>query len=216
MRDSSSRWRTLAASATGALTLCLVVLAAFGSSAPAVSIAALASIDEGSTVQTVGLVADLWAWDDGTENLLLVEVSSRCTVVVVCHPAIRAQPSAYIDIGDEVRVSGRVFGSFSPRELHTDSDRLALVRPCEFVMTVDALANSWQLFEGDEISVRGVLLTTGEGEHALRGMSSTLPLDCVCSVPPTLMGRDALVSGRLLFDESSFKVALRADSVTAC
>ena len=199
--------------------MCLVILAACGSSAPVVSIAALATLDDGTTVQTIGLIAELWAWDDGTENILLVETSSCSTVVVVCSPAIHAQPSAYVDIGDELKVVGEVFGRYYPRKLYSDSDRVALLLPCEFVMTVDALATCWRLFEGDEVRVRGILLAAeGESEFALRGMSgaSAVSLDCACEILPTLLGRDVLVSGRLLFEESSLRVVLHADSVVAC
>ena len=183
------------------------------------SIAALASIDDGTMVQTVGLVADSWAWDDGTENLLLVETASGCTVIMVCSSGIHAQPSTYVHIGDEIKVVGKVFGSDSPRKLYTDSDKVTLLRRCEFVLTVDSLADCWRLFEGDDIEVRGILSrTSGDIGLALRGLSggSTVALDYPNEIQPALLGREVVVAGRLTFEETILAVVLRADSVVAC
>ncbi|OGS55432.1 MAG: hypothetical protein A3K60_05360 [Euryarchaeota archaeon RBG_19FT_COMBO_56_21] len=195
-----------------------MVLVGFGSSVPVVSIAALESVDDGSTVETIGLVAEFWAWDDGTENLLLVETTSGCTVIIICSPGIHAQPGTYVHLGDEVKVVGKVFGLHSPRRLYSDSDRVTLLRRCEFVLTVDALANCWRLFEGDEIKVRGILfMTDGESGFALRGMmgGSTLSLDSTYEIQPTLLGREVVIAGCLVFEEATLTVVLHADSVVA-
>lgn len=197
-------------------SISLVVLATSGSPIPMVPLSKLGVVDDGTTVCIVGLVADLWSWDDGTENILLVEICSVCTVRVVCSRAVRPLPGSYVHLGDEIEVVGEVFGTHSSRKIYSDSDRVALLRQCKSVLTVDALSECWTLFEDDEIEVRGILLRGANGiGFALRGLSSegTVALEASAATDPSLLGREVVAAGYLRFEESSMAVVLHADSI---
>jgi hypothetical protein len=216
MRIKGSRRSVLAA--TSPITLCLVVLVAWDSSAPMVPIVALGSVDEGTTIRTTGLLAELWSWDDGTENLVLVDPQSGCTVEVICNHGLCDQPSSYAELGDELEVVGEIFGLYAPRKLYTDSDRVSLIRPCRFVITVDTLSNCWQMFEGDDIEVRGILLRAEGGSGlSLRAMAdeAVLSLEYAYEINQMLLGTEVVATGRLLFDTSVMGLVLCAESVVS-
>ncbi len=180
------------------------------------SIAALAAIDDGTIVRTAGLLAELWAWDDGTENLLLVDTGSESTVWIVCSPSIRLQPSCYVHIGDEIEAVGEIFGAHLPRKMYADSDSVTLLLRSRYVLTVDALSGCWRLFEGDDIEVRGILLRTVDGGGLVLGdasSGSTVTVDFAHEPQPPLFGREVVVAGRLFFDEATMAVTLLADSI---
>jgi hypothetical protein len=204
------------AAAASSLMLCVLVVLATDAPIPTVPISYLASLDEGAFVQTVGLVADLWSWDDGTQNILLVDTSSSCTIKVVCVRGIHSLPGDYVHLGDEVRVSGEVFGEPSARTLHADSDHVSLLRPSRFVLTVDALAGCWHLFEGDSIEVRGILVrATAGGDYALRGLATDvrMALEIHGEVNQLMLGEEAVVAGTLAFNSACMAVVMDVDSL---
>lgn len=201
---------------TASVTLALVLVVSTSSPVPILPISALGNLDDGTSARTKGLVAELITWDDGTENLILVDAPSGRTLTVVCEKAACAQPSSYVHTGDEVEVMGQVYGTYSSKRLYTDSDRVTLLQASRFVLTVDSLVGCWRLFEGDSIEIRGILVQgASNGGIALRAFasSSAVALDPTYESDDALLGREVMVSGLVAFDEDSFTVKIIARSI---
>lgn len=136
-----------------------------GSSAepPLVSIASLSNLEDGAVVRVVGVLVAYKRYDSGAESLTLADLGDGAVTRVVSSPGIRPQPSAFVDIGDEVLVKGEVSINGSSAVVFAMSDDVSISRASELVLTVEALSKNWLLFEGDIVRVRGIIELTGEG-----------------------------------------------------
>jgi hypothetical protein len=193
-----------------------MVAVACWATVPFVSIPSLDSLDAGAVVQTAGLLVEVHTWDDGSETMVLVDPMSGDTVKVICRRAVKDQPSSYASIGDELKVQGEVFGLQVPRNLYTNSDKVVLLHRCEYVLTVDSLATCWQLFQGDDVSLRGVLLRTDDPDGlALRALSGDTQLTVRYrhQIDSGLLGTEVLSQGTLVFEGSSLQVVLLAELI---
>lgn len=184
---------------------------------PTVELAAIGFVDDGQEVVTRGLLVDLRRYDSGFESLVIAAPDGQATLRVQVSQGFRPQPSAYARYGDILRVLGRVSNSGSDTALHCDGDSVSVEERAETALTVGTLSRAWQLFLGDEVRIRGVLLSPMASEGY-----RLFDLDLQCSIM-LMVARDtmdvgfaleAVVVGILGMDASSMSLFLEVVDVT--
>jgi len=194
----------------------MVALSA-GSSPPLVPLSSVAAFDEGSIVEVEGIIVDIWVRDDGSEALVLGDAASGAVLKAICYPGTAPQPSMYATIGDLLRVRGEVaFAGDQPR-LITSSDDVSLEEESEEILDPNVIAASWQVLEGDRISVSGILSCSPSGAYRLWDdkRTSSLMLDGDLGVLVRFAEQRVVVSGVLSLDGSTLSLVLSVDTVVA-
>ena len=91
-----------------AVLLVALALLSAGSEPPVVDIPSVPSIDEGTVVRVSGHVVDIWAWDDGSENLVLADLASGATLRALCREELhRRRTYPQRSAGDEGDLPGQ-------------------------------------------------------------------------------------------------------------
>lgn len=216
MKTSPRTVRTIALF-LAAFLACMTMLS-WPSEPPCVEIASLGGLDDGQTVLVRGLLVDLRTNDGGSESLVLADREESATVWVFVGKAIGPPPSSYANVGDELRVVGNLAISRSGLSLYSDTDSIVLLAKSEEVLTVSTLSSHWELFLGDEVRVKGILVQTVAYE-GLRLFDSdqelSLAVSPSCIWDGRLLGLSVVVSGRLVLDMSSMRLALQAHEINA-
>ncbi len=178
---------------------------------PAVDLSGVCFLDEGQEVVTGGLLVDLRRYDSELESLVIASSDGQDTLRVMVSPGHRPQPSEYARMGDSLRVTGRVSSSGHSMILYCISDSVSVEARSERALTVRTLSEAWQMFLGDELRIRGVVIT----HQASEGPRLYDP-DLVCSI--LLTGAveglapspfEAVVVGVLVLDDTSMRLNLR-------
>lgn len=208
---SSIRWLEVLATVL-LLFLSSIVCLGLGTEVPNVELAEMSLVDDGQEVVTRGLLVDLWKYDSGLESLVLATSDGQITLRVQVSKGVQPQPSTYVRYGDALRVFGRLSNSGSEMSIHCDGDSVSVEERAEAALTVRTLSRAWELFLGDEVRIRGVVLSpiVSEGWRLF-------DIDLQCSIK--LMGRpnttafcptlDAVVVGILGMDASSMSLFLK-------
>ncbi|OGS42533.1 MAG: hypothetical protein A3K67_07625 [Euryarchaeota archaeon RBG_16_62_10] len=197
-----------------AVLLVALALLSAGSEPPVVDIPSVPSIDEGTVVRVSGHVVDIWAWDDGSENLVLADLASGATLRALCRPCPGAQPSDRASIGDLVSATGEVARSGLQTMLVVEAGGIVLVSQSEEALGLEELASNWALFERDEISLRGLLVPDGGASFVLSdlGMTRALRLSGGGTELARLVGQVVVVTGVLEMDAATMSLELRVES----
>ena len=148
-----------------AVLLVALALLSAGSEPPVVDIPSVPSIDEGTVVRVSGHVVDIWAGDDGSENLVLADLASGATLRALCRPCPGAQPSDRASIGDLVSATGEVARSGLQTMLVVEAGGIVLVSRSEEALGLEEL----------------VVLSPGKQRYTLAGRIAVLPLGVVAS-----------------------------------
>jgi len=209
MRSHIPRPGTLAAVLL--VTLSSLMTLGLEAEVPAVDLSVVRLLDEGQEVVTRGSLVDLKRYDSGFESLVIASSDGQNTLRVLVSPEHRPQPSAYARIGDSLRAMGRVSSSGSDKVLYCGSDSVSVEARSEGVLTVRALSETWHMFIGDELRIRGVVVT-----HLASEGLRLYDLDLVCSIlltealgVPKSSPFEAVVVGVLLLDGTSMQLNLR-------
>lgn len=209
MRPCIPRPGTLAALLL--VTLSSLITLGLQAEVPVVDLSGVYFLDEGQEVVTGGLLIDLRRYDSEVESLVLASSDGQDTLRVLVSPGNRPQPSAYARMGDSLRVVGRVSSSGHSMILYCISDSVFVEARSERVLTVRALSEMWQMFLGDELRIRGVVVT-----HLASEGPRLYDSDLACSI--LLTGAvegleaspfEAVVVGILVLDDTSMGLNLR-------
>jgi hypothetical protein len=199
-----------------ALSLCALVGLGILGEYPEVDISDLPGIDSGTTVVITGFLTDLWVYDSGSESLVLCDEETDSVVKVMCTPGVAPMPSTYASIGDELRIVGDLSSNLNPPTMFSSGDGISLVRKSTEAMTLDLLSSHWGLFEGDRLTVCGVLVECGEppvwklfNEEGTR----SVPLSFSEPTPDGLTGREVEVVAILKLDQSTMSMYLQVHSI---
>jgi hypothetical protein len=206
----------LAAGLLSAL-LGIMILLASASPTPYVRLSEISLLDDGQEALTSGILVDIRIFDSGTEALLLADDTDGALLDVISSPGIRPQPSDYVDIGDEIRVLGEVSNSRASSTLYSSSDHVSLRRASEYVLTVEMLSRNWQLFQGDQLRISGVL-ATDVADGAVRlfdpDMGHSVSIQYDGQDVSRLMSKKVIVVGILKFDSNSMRLYIDAGSMS--
>lgn len=200
-----------------AALLGVMVLLSGSSGPPLVAIDDAGSLEAGTRVTVVGLLAENWLYESGSEGLLLACESSSGTLRVICTRGSMPLPSEYAAIGDELRVQGEVSRGAAGTCLMATSDDIERLRPSVIALTVDMLCENWMVFLNDRVSVRGVILADGIATgwrlaDAYSGRSVRLDLQ---DLLPILTSRTVEVFGELVLEEDRMDIVFAAYSLRA-
>jgi len=205
--------RRLAALET--MLLAAMVALSGGARPPLVSISDIALLEAGAEASVVGLVAENWLYESGSEGLLLADPLSTGTLRVICVQAVKPMPSRYLSIGDEIAVRGEVSKSATGLCLIATSDGIQRLRTSAAALTVAVLCENWMVFLNDRLLVRGILLVDeAAGGWRLGDAYSdgSLRLDLECP-PPPLSARTVEVEGSMVLDKDRMELVLVTYSV---
>jgi len=183
---------------------------------PTVDLSGVCFLDEGQEVMTGGLLVDLRRYDDGLESLVIASSDGQNTLRILVFPGHRPQPSAYARMGDSLRVMGRISGSGHSTMLYCESDSVSVEARSESVLTVKALSEAWQVFLGDELRIRGFVVT-----HQASEGPRLYDADLVCRIlltgaveGPETSPFEAVVAGILVLDSTSMRLSLRVTDMS--
>jgi len=140
-----------------------IVLLGSSGGPPLVAISTLPEVEEGTTVKASGVLVDLRLYDSGAEGIVIADLDDGAVAKIISTPGIKAQPSAYARIGDELLIEGEVSVSGTTSIIFTSSDDVLVVSQSELVLTVESVSRNWFLFEGDVVRIKGFLERTGLG-----------------------------------------------------
>jgi len=208
-RHQKPTQKTTAILLVGLLTS--LVLLGTSSEPPLVSISDVPNLESGTRVELIGLLVELRIYDSGAEGLVLADADGGFTARVVCSGGIRPQPSSYTSIGDELRVIGDISSGETGTLVFTDSDKIAISRESEAVLSVRTVSSNWMLFEGDTIRINGIVEMDGSG-------SGLRLVECSggCSIAvgtnqvslDILVGQQVIVTATLDFDRRTSSLVL--------
>lgn len=200
-----------------AVLLAAMVILSGKSQPPLVSISDFATLEEGAVVSVIGLVAENWLYESGSEGVLLTDSSSSSTLRVICARAIKPMPSQYLSIGDEVSVQGEVARGATGLCLAATSDGIERLRTSAVALTVAILCKNWMVFLNDRILVRGILLIDEEtGGWRLADAYSERSVSLVMECPPlSAPNRVVEVLGSMVLDEDRMELVFVSSSVQA-
>lgn len=198
-----------------ALLLGTVAVLSASSGPPVVMIQSVPSIEEGTVVRVSGHVVDIWSWDDGTENIVLADLGSGATLRVVCRAGAGQPPSESPSVGDLVLVTGEVARSGVQTLLIVGGDGPELVSRSADALTLGDLARNWRLFEGDDIGIKGLLVSDIDGNYVLSDLDLTRSLRLSGSTTglARLAGHAVVVTGVIVVEESTMSLEFRVDSI---
>jgi hypothetical protein len=200
-----------------AVLLTVMVLLSGSSRPPQVPIDDLPMLEAGTRVAVVGLLAENWLYESGSEGLLLADSSSANMLRVVCTRAAKLMPSQYAAIGDEIRVQGELAGNSEGLYLLATSDGVERLRSSACALTVRILCENWMAFLNDRVSIRGILLideSSGEWRLADASSDRSMALD-LQSTPPAPSGCMVEAEGTMVLDGHRMEFVFVACSVLA-
>jgi len=200
-----------------AALLGVMILLSGNSRPPVVAIDDMDSLEAGTRVTVVGLLAENWLYESGNEGLLLACESSSETLRVICTRGSMPLPSEYLAIGDELSVQGEVSRSAAGTCLMATSDDIERLRPSAVVLTVGMLCENWMVFLDDRVSVRGILLADSSATgwrlaDAYSDRSLSLDLQGLLPLTP---GRMVEAFGELVLVEGRMDIVFTAHSLRA-
>jgi len=200
-----------------AVLLGVMVLLSGSSAPPLVAIGDMGSLEAGTRATVVGLLAENWLYESGSEGLLLVCESSSETLRVICTRGSMPLPSEYASIGDELSVQGEVSRGAAGTCLVATSDDVERLRPSAIALTVEMLCENWMVFLNDQVSVRGIILADGitagwRLADAHSGRSVSL---CPQGPPPIISGSIAEAVGELVLEQDRMDIVFIACSLQA-
>ena len=184
------------------------VLLAASALPPSVTVSELWALNEDASLSVSGILVSLRTYESGTEIIVLSDESGDPTVRVVCVPGPGAPPSRSVSMGDLLGVSGDcVFEDGTPVVYCRYGD-VRVVSHSDDVVTVGLLSAAWNLFEGDQVVVRGVSMSDGLGGLRLHdaedGCSILMSLEAgVVPVEGAVM-----VQGMLVLDRGEMVLVL--------
>lgn len=163
-----------------------------------------------------GILVALWCHDSGYETLVVADPLTGDTMRVVCAPGIRLMPSCCTSIGDLIRVLGEMRSYDASATLYTSSDRVWLLERSGAALEFSTLLEFWYLFEGDRVSIRGVLISSPEGSLRLQDPSSerSVALSPCSTVDPSAAGSVVTMDCILRLDEVSMIIVLDVVNMT--
>jgi len=144
-----------------------LVLLSAESRPPTLSVTQLWNMGEDAKVSVFGLLVSLWAYESGTEALVISDESGTATVKVMCSPGPGSAPSRIAGVGDLLLVSGDCAFEGGTPVLFSRFCDVRVQLPSEEVLTVAILSAAWQLYEGDDIILAGVSTQDGTGGFRL-------------------------------------------------
>jgi hypothetical protein len=200
-----------------AALLGFMVLLSGSSRPPLVAIGDMGSLEAGTRVTVVGLLAENWLYESGSEGLLLACQSSSETLRVICTRGSLPLPSEYAAIGDELSVKGEVSRGAAGTCLMATSDDVERLRPSATALTVEMLCENWMVFLNDQVSVRGVILaddatTAWRLADAHSGRSVSL---CLRDNPSILPGSVVEAVGELVLEQDRMDIVFITYSLRA-
>lgn len=191
-----------------------LVLLSSSAAPPSLTVAELWGLGGDSALTVSGVLVSLRSYESGSEVLVISDEGGSPTVRVVCTTGPGPSPGEISSIGDLLSVSGEcVFEDGVPSVFCRYGD-VRLLRRCQDVLTVSLLSASWQLFEGDRVSVRGVC---GVDPHGALRLADA---DGGCSIAMLLDQGVAPVCGEvvadctLVLDTSTVSLVLEVHSLT--
>jgi hypothetical protein len=195
-----------------------LILLGYDSEPPLVSISAIQQLEDGMSIQLSGLLVDDWAYESGTESIVLADPAGGTTVEVLCAQGALPQPSQYANIGDELLVIGRLSKSGQTCTVYANSDDITVLNTSDEILTVELLVRNWNLFEGDYVRLKGTLGWDGL-HYSVRlfsfSRSCSIALDPGGLLVTGLIDSDVLVSAFVRFDYRVSALTLLAKSVVA-
>lgn len=204
VRDRVASPRMVAALLT--CSLASITLLAYPAGPPTLSIPQLSAVEDGTEVTVSGILVEHWMYEGGSEGMVLTDPDCRAQVKVVCSGGSSVPPSGYATPGDELEVTGEVSSSRGTPVVYTSSDRVLLLRQSQEVVTVRMLSECWQLFNGDTVEVKGVIIP----DHVVGGTriqdldgSCSLGLDADSLPLDQFIGCELVVVGTVFFDFDS-------------
>lgn len=141
------------------VSLSSVVCLGLGSEPPVVELTSMRLIDDGIEVVARGLLVDLRRYDSGFEVLVISSPDGQDTLRILVSEGLGPPPSTYARFGDSLRVLGRVSNSGSEVALHCESGSVSVESRAEAALTVSILSRTWHLLLGDELRIRGVVVS---------------------------------------------------------
>lgn len=198
-----------------ACLLSAMLLLSCPSTPPLVPLARLHTLDDGQSVAIAGLLVQLIVHESGAESLVLLDPRTGTTATVVSIRGLAPQPSLFVHVGDELRATGKVFHRNSSAILFVRSDDISVLRPSTTTLSVQLLAENWQLFVGDDIRLVGVLTMVSGEDYALSDSDfmHKIRLEGDPSRLSGLVGRWVEVDGQLILDPTVLSFVLEIDSV---
>lgn len=186
------------------------------SDVPEIELSAMGFMDEGQEVATKGLLVDLHKYDGGFESMVIAAPDGQAALRVFVSQGLRPQPSTYARIGDSLRVTGSVSSSDSEITLYSSADAVFLETRSEKALTVSTLSEAWQLFLGDELRLRGVIVRPLASEGCRlydAGFSCSIALTGAWETPGAVVALEAVVVGRLMLEEAAMSLVLDVSDV---
>lgn len=203
--------RLIAVLAVGLLSS--MVLLSASSLPPSVTVSQLWGLDGDSTLTVSGVLVSLRSYESGSEVLVVSDESGSATVKVVCTQGPGPAPSGALSIGDLLSVSGECVFEDGIPAMYCQYDDVRLLRPSEEVLTVGMLCASWQMFEGDRISIRGVCGRDGVGDLRLFDAGGECGIVMLLDPGIVPVEGEALVGCILVLDTATMALVLRVDAL---
>lgn len=160
-------------------------------------------------------MVDLRRYDSGFEALVVSSADGRDTLRILVSDGTEPPPSAYARTGDALRVLGRMHRSGSEVSLRCESGSVSVESRAESTLTVSVLSRTWHLFLGDEIRIRGLLLSPLASE-GVRLFDPDLRSSVMLRGAPSVSGivsQEALVVGVLGFDSATMSIFLEVADI---
>lgn len=190
-----------------------MVLLSASSPPPLLTVSQLWRLDGDAVLTVSGVLVSLRSYDSGTEVMVLSDSSSPVTVSVVCTPGPGQPPGGFVHTGDLLSVSGECTFQDGVPSVYCMYGGVRLLQTAEDVVTVGMLCASWELFEGDHISLHGVSVSDGAG--ALRLYDADGERSIAMSLDPGVqpMEGEVLVSCTLVLDADVLSLVLQVDAL---
>lgn len=190
------------------------VLLSSSTPAPTVTVSQLWGLGEDADLTVVGLLVSLHSYDSGSEALTLADVSGSATAKAISTFSPGPPPSEYVSIGDMLAVTGQcTFREGEPCVYCRYTD-VKVLSSSEEVLTVDVLSRSWSLFEGDDISVLGIVEIDAGGVIWLRAHEGEAAIRMAMDRPPSFTG-PGVVHAKLVMDAATMSLVLKVYHLSA-
>ncbi|MEW5748147.1 MAG: hypothetical protein AB1793_05085 [Candidatus Thermoplasmatota archaeon] len=202
------------ASVLAAGLLASMVLLSASSVPPSLTVSELWGLGGNARVTVEGILVSLWTYDSGAEAIVLADHSGPLTARVMCSPGPGPPPSAAAAVGDLVSASGEcVFEDGAPTVFCRYGD-VRLLKESQDILTVGLLAESWELFEGDRFTVRGVCGVDRAGAPRLSDPDGAHGFALILDDGVAAAEGEVIVDCTLAVDRSTMAIVLEAHSIT--
>ncbi len=168
------------------VSLAMLTLLGSVSEPPEVGLDDISKVGGGETIRARGVVVDAWTSDAGSLSLVLADLGTDSTLRVVCSSGSVGVP-VDIHIGDDVRATGELEVTGGRPTLWSARDDIELIRPSREALTLEAIADSWEMLVGDRFEVVGILVRSTNEAFRLMDLGGSVSI--ALQPPETEMSR---------------------------